>query len=156
MLSIVKFLYLFSLVIWIGMIFFFSFFAAPAIFRVLQRETAGDVVGEIFPVYWAIGYVAGVTSLVTLIITAALEGFMPAGRIVLLFIMTGLTFYSGMVVGAEAREIKARIRVIDDTERKESLRREFKRLHGISSVLNMTVLALGVVVLFLTARTLGG
>jgi len=44
-LNIARFLHLFSLVVWQGSIIFFSFFTAPAIFKSLPREEAGDVVG---------------------------------------------------------------------------------------------------------------
>ena len=41
------------MVIWVGMIVFFTFFAAPSIFKALPRELAGEVIGHIFPKYWA-------------------------------------------------------------------------------------------------------
>ena len=44
----IKFLHLLSLSIWVGAMVFFSFVAAPAIFKTLPRETSGDVVGKIF------------------------------------------------------------------------------------------------------------
>ncbi len=154
MLSFINFIHLSSLVVWVGMIVFFSFFAAPAIFRVLPRETAGEVVGEIFPKYWLVGYISSVAALATLIILSYADKTFPFTRVLLLAIMAVTTFYSGLVVGREAVSIKKKIKAAEDPHEKESLRAEFKRVHARSSVLNMTVLALGVVVVFLTARGL--
>ena len=52
-----KFIYILSVCFWIGSIFFFSFFAAPSIFKVLPRETAGNVVSDIFPKYYLVAYI---------------------------------------------------------------------------------------------------
>jgi uncharacterized membrane protein len=154
MLDFIKFIHLTSLVVWIGMIVFFSFFAAPSIFKVLPRETAGEVVGAIFPKYWMIGYISSVAALTTLLIFSYAEKTFPLARFLLLAVMTFTTFYSGFVVGNEAVRIKAQIRATEDQAEKESLRALFKKVHARSSLLNMTVLALGVFVIFLTAQGL--
>ncbi len=154
MLSLINFIHLSSLVVWIGMIVFFSFFAAPAIFKVLPRETAGEVVGEIFPKYWLVGYVSSVAALSTLITLSFVHKTFPFARLFILAFMTVTTFYSGLVVGKEAVGIKMKMRATEDPAEKESLRAEFKKVHSRSSLLNMTVLALGAVLVFLTARGL--
>lgn len=156
--SIVRFLHLLSLVVWIGGITFFSFIAAPSIFKVLPRETAGEVVGEIFPKYWAIGYICSITALITAVILFLQERtaqwLSPFGIMIgLLVIMIGLTFYSGHVVGAKAREVKAKIRIVEDPAQKEILKAEFKTLHRRSTILNGVILLSGLVVIFLTAST---
>ena len=73
-------------------------------------------------------------------------------RIVLLVIMTAATFYSGLVVGSKARVIKAEMHALEDGEAKDGLRASFRRVHGLSSILNMIVFVLGLAVVFLTAR----
>jgi len=145
MLTIIKFLHLMSLVVWIGGIIFFSFIAAPGIFKILPRETAGDVVGDIFPKYWLMGYICSITALITIIMLSFLERTYHWNRIGLLIVMVGITFYSGLVVGASARGIKAQIRTVGA---------EFRSRHKISTILNSTILILGVVVIFFTARSL--
>jgi len=154
MLTIIKFLHLMSLVVWIGGIIFFSFIAAPGIFKMLPRETAGDVVGDIFPKYWLMGYICSITALITIIILSFLERTYHWNRIGLLVVMVGITFYSGLVVGASAKDIKAQIRTVEDQSRKEALGAEFRSRHKISTILNSTILILGVVVIFFTARSL--
>jgi len=59
--SILNFLELLSMVLWTGSIVFFSFFVAPALFRVLGQEEAGKAVRSVFPRYYLLGIVCGVT-----------------------------------------------------------------------------------------------
>ncbi len=49
--------------LYLGLGSFFSFFIAPTLFRVLQKEQAGAVVERIFPVYFGIGLVVSLTTL---------------------------------------------------------------------------------------------
>mgnify|MGYP001599780651 FL=1 len=151
---IVKFLHLMSLSIWVGSIVFFSFFAAPSIFKKLPRETAGDVVGDIFPKYRAIGYAGGAVTLLTLAIMMNSEKDSHYSRLVLLVLMTVVSLYSGLVTGKRAAFIKAEMRGAVLAEKKETLRLEFRKVHAISSILNMGVLALGIAFIFLTAMKL--
>lgn len=153
MLIAVKFLYLFSIVVWIGSIVFFSFLAAPSIFKVLPRETAGEVVGDIFPKYWLVGYISSLLALSTLLIDSMSSHTSPFVEIAILVAMSLLCFYTGLVIGPKARDIKADIKKAEPSE-VGPLRRSFKRVHAISLVLNMFVLALGLVLIYFTALRL--
>ncbi|VAV84607.1 hypothetical protein MNBD_DELTA01-1817 [hydrothermal vent metagenome] len=154
MLNIFLFVHLLSVVIWVGSIMFFSFCAAPAIFKVLEREKAGEVIGVIFPRYWLVGYVCGIVGVLSLILIAAYGGgFLPL-RFILVLLMMVLGFYSGLVVGRKAREIKSDIKASTDDAEKERLRGRFKKVHAKSAILNMVTLAIGIVVVYLIAITL--
>ncbi len=150
-LSCIKFVHLMSLVVWIGSIIFFSFFGAPSIFKVLERELAGDVVGDIFPKYWLIGYVCSTVALCSLIFLWKTGTTSATVRIILLAIMMIATFYTGLRVGPSAREVKAQIRTTEDIEKKEELRQRFLNIHRRSTLMNVTILILGVVTIFITA-----
>ncbi len=149
--TIIRFIHLLSLVIWIGGMIFFSFIAAPSIFKALPRETAGDVVGGIFPKYWLMGYLCSLTALATIIILSYMDRSYSLARVGLLVLMTALIFYSGLVVGANAREVKAQIRMVEDASKKEILKSEFNVLHKRSTILNIAILILGLAIIFLTA-----
>jgi uncharacterized membrane protein len=149
--AIIRFIHLLSLVIWIGGMTFFSFIAAPSIFKALPRETAGDLVGDIFPKYWLMGYICSITSLATIVILSYMERSYSLARVGLLVLMMALSFYSGLVVGSKAREVKAQIRMADDASKKETLKSEFNILHKRSTILNVSILILGLAVIFLTA-----
>ena len=155
MLVAFRFLHLFSVVVWVGMIVFFTFFAAPSIFKVLSKETAGDVIGHIFPKYWLVGYVTSVVALLTVIgLSVSLKAF-PTLRIAVIVIMTALTFYSGLVVGKDARAIKASVRAAEEGEQKERLAKSFRKVHAKSAILNLLVLLLGIFYVFLLSREMG-
>ena len=67
--TLLNFIYLLSPVCWIGSIIFFSFFVAPVVFKSLDREKAGELVGNIFPGYYRVGYVCGFLLLAVLLLT---------------------------------------------------------------------------------------
>ncbi len=154
MLILFQVLYLLALVVWVGAIVFFSFCAAPSVFKVLEREKAGEVIGDIFPKYWLLGYVCGVVGSLSLVLIGISGGGFYAGRFVLFVAMTALGFYSGLVVGKKAREIKADMYADKDDGEKERLRSAFKKIHAKSAILNMVILAFGLVIVYLTAITL--
>lgn len=154
MLNFFRFLLLISMVVWIGMLIFFTFFVAPSIFKVLPRELASDLVGDLFPKYWMIGYAAGVLSLLSLIAISLIEKAFPAARISLVALMTAMTFYSGLIVGEKARVMSAEIRNIQDPVKKEEMRARFKKVHALSAAINMAVMASGITVIFFMSRNL--
>lgn len=48
---------------YLGLGSFFSFYVAPTLFKVLQKEQAGSVVERVFPVYFSLGLVVSVITL---------------------------------------------------------------------------------------------
>lgn len=151
LLSCVLFVHLLSLVVWIGGIIFFSFFGAPSIFNVLDRELAGEVIGDIFPKYWMIGYVCSTTALGSLIYLwkTGMSGIML--RVILLSIMLVSTFYTGLYIGSTARDLKAQIHTTGEGEKREELRQQFAKIHRRSMIMNVLILIMGVITLFMTA-----
>ena len=119
----------------------------------LPRETAGEVVGDIFPKYWMVGYAASLLALSTLLIDSMFTRTTPFAEIAILVAMSLLGFYAGLVVSPKARDIKAEIKLAEVGEA-ELLRRAFKKVHGVSAVLNMFVLCLGLVLIYFTALRL--
>ena len=148
--TLINFIYLLSLVCWVGSIIFFSFFVAPVVFKTLEREKAGELVGIIFPRYYMIGYVCGVLVLVALLLTgpetAGLKwcawGIMMLG-----------TASAGLGVNPRAKILKEKLKDAPETE-KPDLEARFKTLHSLSVKLNATVLFAGLWLLWLTSVTL--
>lgn len=54
---LLKSIHLISLSFFMGGMFFFTLFIAPAIFGSFPRERAGEVMGVIFPRYFLMGYI---------------------------------------------------------------------------------------------------
>ena len=145
--TLINFIYLLSLVCWVGSIFFFSFFVAPVVFKTLEREKAGELVGIIFPRYYMIGYVCGVLVLVTLLLTGpetvglkwCAWGIMMLG-----------TASAGLGVNPRAKTLKEKLKDASETE-KPDLEARFKTLHSLSVKLNAAVLFAGLWLLWMTA-----
>ena len=150
-LQIINFVHLLSLVCWLGAIIFFSFFIAPAVFKTLDRPTAGDLVGVIFPRYYFLGYLCSILLLTTYLLGAQAESAWKTGCI--LVIMFG-TFAAGMVVQPKARNLKLKIKSSDSEKDRKTLETRFRRLHSLSVQLNSTVLLAGLALLWLTAEGL--
>lgn len=145
----VKFIHLVTLVIWFGGMFNFSFITAPSIFKILPKEDAGDVVGDIFPKYYFIGYVSSLVLFYTLYQIGGeyLRSKIVISSLLLIGMMTCLTFYSGLVIGSKVRNIKTKVRETTDVAKKEELEVSFKRIHSVSMLLNVSVIGLSVVYL---------
>ncbi len=150
MTTFIQFLYLLSLVMWIGAIIFFSFFTAPVVFKLLEREQAGEVVGALFPRYYKLQYVCGGLMLLCL---AFLQGASFNPNWLFLAIMLGSALYAGQVVNPEARKLKEQIKAAGGSD--ETLEARFKSLHSMSVKLNSAVLVMGLGMLWITALHLG-
>ena len=148
LMDFVHFAYIFSLVGWIGSIVFFSFFTAPVIFKLLEREKAGEVVGVIFPRYYFFGYVCAVMALSSLLVSGQVF-FGP--KQILLFIMIAGWFYAGLVVSPKSRNLKALRLSASSAEEKELFDVKFKKAHSLAVKLNGTVLLAGLGLLWLSA-----
>lgn len=151
--TISLFIYLLSLVCWLGGMIFFSVFSAPIIFRVLTRAEAGKVVSGIFPRYYLLGYIAGSIALLLALYFCAVRsarvwwGLSAAT----LAIALGLTVYAGAVL----RPRIDAIRVLAEEQNPEIGRKaEFDRLHRLSVSLNGGVLVLNLLALLSTAAAL--
>ncbi|MCH8156780.1 MAG: DUF4149 domain-containing protein [Nitrospinae bacterium] len=149
--NLIHFIYILSLVCWIGSVVFFSFFAAPVIFKVLDREQAGEVVGVLFPRYYFIGYVCAALALATLLLGAQT----PVGmKLVFLLIMMAGLFCAGLIVSPKARKLKAKIKSAASSEEREPLEGQFKTMHSLAVKLNGAVLLAGLGLLWLSAAGL--
>ena len=145
--TLLNFIYLLSLVCWVGSIIFFSFFVAPVVFKNLEREKAGELIGIIFPRYYKIGYVCGALVLMVLLLTgietAGLKGCAWG------IMMLG-TLCAGLAVNPKAKIIKEKVREASESDKPE-LEARFKTLHSLSVKLNAAVLFAGLWLLWLSS-----
>ena len=147
--NVVHFIYLLGLVCWIGSVVFFSFFTAPVIFKILDREKAGEIVGVIFPRYYFFGYVCAAVVLFSLMISD--PNIFKAKAILLLVMIVGW-FYAGMIVSPKSRKLKALRQASSSTDEKEIFEAQFKKVHSLAVKLNGTVLVAGLGLLWFSAE----
>ena len=151
---LIKYIHLLTLIVWFGGMIFFSFIAAPSIFSILPKETAGDVVGDIFPKYFLIGYISSLLLLGTLLWLGRGQLKTVIAPLSIIAVMTCITFYSGLIVGTKARSIKQQIRQTSEETKKEDLRKAFKKVHGVSMMLNVSVIILSLIYVAFIAKIL--
>lgn len=154
--TLLKFLYILAVCFWIGSIFFFSFFAAPSIFKVLPREMAGNVVSDIFPKYYLVAYICGGVAIITAVMPRLLykhkTGLLFALRIGGLVAMLALAVYAGQVLRAKAVEARTEMRSLTESSPNyPAAHDKFSKLHGQSAIINSAVFLLGIAILFLNA-----
>jgi uncharacterized membrane protein len=156
--SVVRYLMLLSLVIWIGGLIFFAFVLAPTVFTVLPtRQLAGNVVNRSLAImHWmgiACGLVFAVTSMIdSRVVNGVAQPF--ALRNLIVYAMLILTLVSMFGVAARMLELRQQMGVIDDVPQDNPLRVEFNRLHHWSTRIEISVLVLGLALLYLTSRRL--
>lgn len=153
-----KFIYILSVCFWIGSIFFFSFFAAPSIFKVLPRETAGNVVTDIFPKYYLVAYICGGAAIITTISLRMLSGqggsILFIIRLSALAVMLALAVYAGSVLRPQAVEARTEMRSLtEESPNYPASQEKFRKLHARSAIINSAVFLLGIAILFINAYT---
>lgn len=146
-------IYLAALGCWLGGIVFFSFFTAPAVFTVLPRPEAGQLISTIFPRYYMLGYIVGTISLVLAIYFTAVRGprIWWGGTTLALTIALGITFYAGTVILPRADALRT---VTESANPDPARKAEFDNLHRMSVMLNGAVLILNIAAIVGTSGAL--
>jgi len=158
--TVIRFLMLLSLVVWVGGIIFFAFVLAPTVFHpgiLPSRHLAGAVVSRSLGILHAIGLSCGLVFLVTSmidsqVITGSVAPF--AGRNLLVYVMIVLTLVSMFAISSRMLNLRNDMVLIDNVPHDDPRRVEFNRLHEWSTRLESGVLLLGLAVIFLTSRRL--
>jgi Domain of unknown function (DUF4149) len=154
--SILRFLMLLSLVVWIGGIVFLSFVEAPTAFSVLpSRHMAGSVVGHSLGILHWIGLFAGVVFLGSSMLLSSLTtgSAQPlTARHILICAMLLLTLISQFGISPKMATLRAQFGDIDTVPANDPGRLQFDSLHQWSVRLEVVVLLLGLAAIYLTAR----
>lgn len=131
---------------WLGGASLFTFVLTPILFRSLNRDQAGAIVGYLFPGYFRWGLACGVIALSAL-------AFMKLPRkrlaVLLLLAMLAITSVQAFIIEPQAAALKREIPSFETTPADHPLRVRFRKLHGISAVGNLAVIGggLGLVLL---------
>jgi uncharacterized membrane protein len=154
--SLLRYLMLLSLVIWIGGLIFFAFVLAPTVFAVLPtRQLAGNVVSRSLGTLHWMAIACGVTFAVTSMIDSRLVNGVAApfaGRHLLIYAMLILTLVGMFGIASRMLVLRQEMGVVDEVPHDDARRVEFNRLHEWSTRIEGSVLVLGLALLYLTAR----
>ncbi len=145
---LLKSIYLYSVSLWVGSLFFFTVIGAPLAFKILPKEEAGKYTGAVFPKYFSLGYILGTIALVSFYLLTK-SSLTPIGwlNLLLLLVANLLNFINGLVIIPKASLLKADFYRTSNKE----LYNKFLKLHGISMALNGIVLLICLMVVGLTA-----
>lgn len=156
--SILRFLMLLSLVVWIGGLIFFAFVLAPTAFQVLpDTHLAGNVVGRALGKLHWIAIIAGIVFLLSSLLYNSLSqgtAHVLAMRHILICLMLALTLFSQFWIIPRMDTLRAQVGDFAQVPLSNPARVQFDALHVWSTRVEGTVLILGLVAVFLTASAL--
>lgn len=144
--QVVAVIYRLAVSLWLGGAALFTFVLTPILFRSESRDVAARIVGLFFPGYFRWGVACGVIAITCRLVMAG-KGTIPAAVIIAL--MLTLSSIQAFYIEPKAAEIKKQIASFETTPKDDPRRREFSKLHGISAVCNLSVIAGGVVLVIL-------
>jgi hypothetical protein len=155
--SFLRFLMLLSLVCWIGGLIFFAFVVAPTAFSVLPTShLAGNVVGRsLGKLHW-IGLISGIVFLASSLLYSRFTNgtaHVFAARHVLLCLMLALTLISQFGIIPRMDALRASLGEVRSVPVDNPERVQFDALHVWSTRIEGAVLLLGLLVVYLTARS---
>ena len=152
---VIENLYSLALALWVGGMAIFTFIVTPAIFSSYGRDQAGEIVGKLFPGYFAYTLIV---SAIALVLFVLLKGD-PASRVsrvslVLLAAALVVNLYVSFKVHPDAVKIKQEISSFEHESTDSPARKKFRQLHAVSAGLNLFVFVDGLVLLVLS-RNIG-
>jgi hypothetical protein len=139
-------LYRLAISLWAGGNAIFTLMLTPILFKTESRDVAGRIVGNLFPGYFRWGIACGVIALVCRLAGRGLALKLP---VIVLVAMLAVSAFQAFWVEPRAAALKQQIGSFETTTKDHPLRKEFAKLHGVSAVCNLTVLAGGVLLVVL-------
>ena len=155
--SFLRFLMLLSLVVWIGGLIFFAFVVAPTAFTVLPTtHLAGNVVrSALSKLHW-IAIFSGIVYLISSLLYSRLTDGIAhvfTARHILLCAMLALTLVSQFGIMPRMDVLRTSLGDVASAPIDNPDRIQFDSLHAWSTRVEGTVLLLGLLVVYLTARS---
>jgi uncharacterized protein DUF4149 len=139
-------LYRLAVSLWAGGNAIFTLMLTPILFKTENSDVAGRIVGNLFPGYFRWGLACGVIALVCRLAGRGLDLKLP---VIVLAAMLALTSFQAFYVEPRAAKLKQEIVSFEKTSKEDPLRKEFSKLHGVSALCNLAVLAGGVLLVLL-------
>ncbi|MCM0084068.1 DUF4149 domain-containing protein [Geomonas sp. Red32] len=134
-------IYRLAISLWLGGAALFTFVLTPLLFKNETRDTAARIVGLFFPGYFRWGVACGVIALVCRLVMAGKGTVIPS---IILAVMLTLSSIQAFYIEPKAAELKRQIVSFETTPKDHPLRQQFSKLHGVSAVCNLSVIAGGV------------
>jgi hypothetical protein len=138
--------------LWVGGMSLFTFVLTPVIFKSYPRDTAGEIVGRLFPSYFLFALAVSAAALVLLLFSRHGSGAPPSRMSLVLVSLAVITsLYVNFRLFPEAVKAKQQVRSFG-TAPDDPARIEFRRLHARSAALNLLMIADGLALLVMHMR----
>jgi uncharacterized membrane protein len=144
-------IYNFILALWVGGIFIFTFLVTPIIFRSFGRDTAGEIVGKLFPYYFPYNLILSVAALAMFLVFVGIKGNTQGKiTIILLSIAVVINLFVTFKLYPDIMRVKQQIKTFETQSSESPARNQFRKLHAISAILNMLLLIDGAALVILS------
>ena len=143
-------LYDLILSLWVGGIAIFTFIVTPAIFKSFGRNEAGAIVGKLFPGYFT--YILVLSVLAFIVFFAVTGGALDSISQLSFFLLIAaliINIFVSLKLYPDMVKLKKEITSFEQESPDSPARKHFTRLHAVSAVLNLAVLADGGILLLL-------
>jgi hypothetical protein len=143
--------YTILLALWVGGISLFTFIVTPDIFMSYSRDVAGEIVGVLFPHYFLFTLILSILVLLVLPLCRRLFG-QTAFRwsLALIVIAIAINIFVIFKLYPEIRQVKQEVRSFQSIPEDAPARKTFRKLHAVSAMLNLMILADGVTLLLIS------
>jgi uncharacterized membrane protein len=140
--------YTLVLALWVGGMALFTFVLTPVIFKSYPRDMAGEIVGRLFPAYFLYNLVLAVVVLLLFFIIANDQSKLPY-RLSMICVTTAVLINLFIVfkLHPDAVRIKQQVTSFERESPDSPARKQFRKLHGVSAVLNLILIAEGIALL---------
>ena len=118
------------LALWVGGIVMFTFLVTPVIFQSFGRDTAGAVVGRLFPYYFPYNLVLSVVALAVFFMFIGIKGKVQNKiAIILLTIAILINLFITFKLYPDIVSVKQQIKTFETQSDESPLRNQFRKLH---------------------------
>lgn len=157
--AFLRFTHFFTFIFWYGTLLYFTFIQAPILFKTLPRQLFGEVQSHLFPAYYWISYICGSLLVVTYHLLHPLKNYISQDcvKMTALCLMLLFSLGQGLWIGPKVAALRVERQAAEDSKdqaKMESLSKEFRKAHGISSLFNLVVILSGTVYLVYWFREL--
>jgi hypothetical protein len=142
--------YNFILALWSGGMVIFTFLVTPVIFQSFGKDTAGEIVGKLFPYYFPYTLVLSVLALIVFLLFIGIRGKIQNKiTVILLAAAVFINIFITFKLYPDITSIKQQIATFETQADASPARDQFKKMHGVSALLNILLLLDGAALLIL-------
>jgi len=146
--------YSFLLALWAGGMFIFTFLVTPVIFQSYGRDTAGEIVGKLFPYYFPYTLALSVLALMIFLLFFGIRGKIQNKiTIILLAAAVFINIFITFKLHPDITSVKQQITTFETQTDASPARDQFRKMHGVSALLNILLLLDGTALLILNTTS---